>query len=91
MTVGNQIYVFLSCVLCGVAGGILYDFFFSLRLPFRGIWAKIVADVCFFLCFAGLYLFLSLLFSYFCPCLCWSLEAEGETEQTLTVISIPTV
>ncbi|MGN1078033.1 MAG: spore cortex biosynthesis protein YabQ, partial [Candidatus Gallimonas sp.] len=64
MTVGNQIYVFLSCVLCGVAGGFLYDFFFSLRLPFRTIWAKIVADLCFFVSFAGLYLFLSLLFSF---------------------------
>lgn len=59
---GNEIYIFLSCVLCGVMGGIGYSFFYCIGIVFRGRIAHFVLEVCFFLLFAGIYLFVSVLF-----------------------------
>ncbi len=62
MTDGNQFFIFLVCVSCGIVGGIVYDVFYCLRVFVRARAAEIAADLCFFLFFAGLYLFVSLLF-----------------------------
>lgn len=62
MTDGNQFYIFLVCASCGIAGGVVYDMFYLLRTFVRVRAAEIAADVCFFAFFAGMYLFVSLLF-----------------------------
>ncbi|MDE7158126.1 MAG: hypothetical protein K2N74_00975 [Clostridiales bacterium] len=62
MSDGNQIFIFLVCVTCGLAGGVLYDALYCIRYPFRARWVKIVFDVFFFVLFAGIYLFVSVLF-----------------------------
>lgn len=62
MSDGNQIYIFLVCVTCGIAGGVLYDALYCIRYPFQSKWVKIVTDTLFFILFAGIYLFVSVLF-----------------------------
>ena len=52
MTDGNQFYIFLVCVSCGIAGGVVYDMFYLHRTFVRVRAAEI----------AGMYLFVSLLF-----------------------------
>ncbi|MDE6059193.1 MAG: spore cortex biosynthesis protein YabQ [Clostridia bacterium] len=59
MTDANQIYIFLVCVLCGIAGGVFYDFFYCIRYPFKNSWVRIATDVVFCIAFGGMYLFVS--------------------------------
>ncbi len=59
---GDQIYVFLVCVLSGIVGGVLYDVLYLVRYPFRSRAVCIVTDVFFGLLFAGLFLFVSVTF-----------------------------
>lgn len=63
MTDGNQIFIFLVCVTCGIAGGVIYDFFYCLAYPFRTRAVRIVADAVFSLFFTALFLFVSVTFS----------------------------
>ena len=49
-------------MLAGICGGPLYDLFFVLSYPFRKGWVRYVTDALFFVLFAALYLFLSVLF-----------------------------
>jgi len=62
MTEANEFYIFLVCVTCGIAGGVVYDLFYILRAFLRVRAAEIAADVCFCLFFIGLYIFVSLMF-----------------------------
>ncbi len=64
MNVANQFFVFLSCAACGIAFGLVYDFFFCLRYPFRARWVRYFTDFSFCLCFTAGYLFLSVLFEF---------------------------
>ncbi len=59
----SQIYVFFSCVLCGAAGGIIYDIIYIVKGFVRVKSGKIALDILFFLLFALVYVFLSVLFS----------------------------
>ncbi len=63
MTGADQFYIVLVCASCGAAGGIAYDFFYLVRRFFPSRATDIVCDVAFFLVFAGIYLFVSLLFA----------------------------
>ena len=60
MTDGNQLYIFLVCVSCGIAGGVVYDMFYLLRTFVRVRAAEIAADVCFFAFCAGGYVFVAM-------------------------------
>ncbi|MCI9504334.1 MAG: hypothetical protein HFE26_02925 [Clostridia bacterium] len=62
MNDGNQIFIFLVCVTSGLVGGIFYDILYLIRYPFRAKWVKITVDALFFVLFAGIYLFVSVLF-----------------------------
>ena len=63
MTDASQIFVFFACTACGIASGVLYDVIFCACYPIRAKWVHIVADIFFFLLFAGLYIFVSVMFS----------------------------
>ncbi len=60
----NQFTVFLLCVLVGFFGGVLYEFFYLVGLPFcrkgKGKWLRILLDTAFWISFA----LLSVAFSY---------------------------
>lgn len=57
----SQFFNFLICITCGIAGGFVYDFFYCVRYPFHAKWVKIVTDVIYWVFFAALYLFVSIL------------------------------
>ncbi len=63
MSGGDQFFVFLVCVLCGVASGPVYDLIYCARYPVRAAWVRIATDVLFFMLFCGLFLFVSVVFS----------------------------
>lgn len=58
----DQIYVFFVCLFCGVASGPFYDAFYLLKKLFPAR-AGVALDIVFCLFFAGLYIFLAVLFS----------------------------
>lgn len=60
---GEQIFVFLVCVLTGVASGVVYEVFYILRKLFPSAFS-IAFDVAFFLVFAGMSIFASVLFAF---------------------------
>lgn len=60
MSVQDQLFVFLVCTLTGIAGGLLYDLFYTVRFFLRFRWVHIASDILFCLAFAGLYLLVSL-------------------------------
>ncbi|MBO5046418.1 MAG: spore cortex biosynthesis protein YabQ [Clostridia bacterium] len=62
MSETSPIFIFLVCITCGIASGIIYDAGYLVRTFFRARIITIVTDVCFFLFFALLYVFLSLTF-----------------------------
>ena len=62
MTDADQIYIFLVCVACGCAGGVLYDVLYCALYAFQNKWVKIARDFCFFLVFSVLFLYVSVLF-----------------------------
>lgn len=72
MDTGNQIFVFLVCVLTGVVGGVLYEVFSFVcggaKLLCRGGKSakalEFTTDVLFFLCFAALSVFVAVLFGF---------------------------
>lgn len=61
MNGADQIYVFLICVACGIAGGFLYDFLYCVRYPFHKLWVRYLFDALFCVLFAGIYLFVSVM------------------------------
>ena len=63
MDAANQIFIFLVCVLVGVASGVVYELFYILR-KLCGDVAGIVFDVLFFLAFAAMSVFAAVLFSF---------------------------
>ena len=63
MNGGDQFFIFLVGTLCGIVSGVLYDFIYCVRYPFRALWVRIATDILFFLLFAGLFLFVSVVFS----------------------------
>lgn len=63
MDAANQIFVFLVCVLTGVASGVVYEVFYILRKLFPSAFS-IAFDVAFFLVFAGMSIFASVLFTF---------------------------
>lgn len=63
MDAANQIFVFLVCVLTGVASGVVYEVFYILRKLFPSAFS-IAFDVAFFLVFAGMSIFASVLFAF---------------------------
>ncbi len=64
MNGADQFYIFLICAAFGIFSGIIYDVFYCATLPFKRSWVKIAGDVAFSLVFIGLYLFVSLMFSF---------------------------
>ena len=62
MNDGSQIYYFLICVCLGACSGVVYDFFYCLRVPFKSVWARIIFDALFCVVFAFVYIFSSVLF-----------------------------
>ena len=64
MDAANQIFVFLVCVLTGVASGVVYEVFYILRKLFPSAFS-IAFDVAFFLVFAGMSIFASVCVSEF--------------------------
>lgn len=65
MDASDQIFIFLVCVLTGVAAGIVYEPFFLLRKVFRDKpAASVVFDTLFFLIFAAMSVAVSALFAF---------------------------
>ncbi len=62
MTNADQFYVFLVCVACGCASGVIYDVLFCALYCFKNRWVKIARDFCFFLLFSVLFVYVSVLF-----------------------------
>ncbi len=65
MDAANQIFIFLVCVLIGVASGFVYEFFYLLRKILgdkEGV--AIALDTVFFLFFAAIAVFTAVLFSF---------------------------
>lgn len=60
----EQIYFFSICVLCGAASGIVYDFLYVIKRFLPGKKTCIFLDVLFFVVFAGMYVFLSVLLEF---------------------------
>lgn len=70
-----QIFIFLICVLCGAASGIVYDVFYIARVFVCGVEIKAytvkdkiftcVCDVLYFAIFAAMFLFCSYLFDFY--------------------------
>ncbi|MBP5242292.1 MAG: spore cortex biosynthesis protein YabQ [Clostridia bacterium] len=72
----GQIYVFFCCLLCGAASGVIYDFLYLVKKFIAGKRVGFSLDVLFFLVFAGIYIFVSVLFNLppfrlymFCGCM----------------------
>lgn len=61
MSGADQFFTFLVCVACGVAGGVIYDFFYLLRVIFPARWVRISGDVLFCLLFGALYVFVTVM------------------------------
>ena len=61
MSGADQFFTFLVCALCGLAGGIIYDFFYVLRTFFCVRWMRILCDIAFCVLFSGMYLFVSVM------------------------------
>ncbi len=61
MTEYSLFFNFIICVTCGIVGGFVYDFLYCVRYPFRQKWVRIVTDVVFWIFFAGIYLFVTVL------------------------------
>lgn len=59
----SQLYVFFSCLLCGAAGGVVYDILYIVKLFARGKAVRISLDILFFVLFAGIYIFISVMFA----------------------------
>lgn len=65
MDAADQIFVFLVCVLAGVASGLVYELFFLFRKLSRDNRAVTVAlDIAFFFVFAAICVFIAVLFSF---------------------------
>lgn len=60
----GQAYYFLICILCGVSSGVLYDVFYLVKRFLTGEKTGLLLDVLFFLLFAGMYIFLSVLLGF---------------------------
>jgi hypothetical protein len=69
---GNQIFIFLICVLTGVIGGVFYEVF-SFLDGVAGLFCRggksakgieIAGDILFFLCFSVLCVFVAVLFGF---------------------------
>ncbi len=70
-----ELYIFCACVLCGGAGGVIYDVLYPLKLFIRKKNRKIAAamDALFFVLFAGLYIFAAAAFAF--PAFRWYMFA----------------
>lgn len=65
MDSANQIFIFLVCVLVGVASGPLYELCFVFRrIAGDGLIASIVFDALYFVLFAAMCIFTAVLFSF---------------------------
>jgi len=62
MTNADQFYVFLVCVACGCASGVIYDVLFCALYCFQNKWVKIARDFCFFLLFSAVFIYVSAVF-----------------------------
>ena len=65
MDAANQIFIFLVCVLVGVGSGVVYEIFYLIRKILgdkEGV--AIAVDTIFFLVFAAITVFTSVLFSF---------------------------
>lgn len=60
----NQIYVFFSCLLSGAASGVIYDILYVVKRWIKPKALRISLDILFFVLFAGLYVFVSVLFEF---------------------------
>lgn len=70
-----QIFIFLTCCLCGVLSGVVYDVFFIARQIVCGVDKEVytvkdkiftaVCDILYFLIFAAMFIFTSVLFDFY--------------------------
>lgn len=58
---GDQVFTFLVCVSCGLAGGVIYDIFWIVQKLLRARWIRLLCDFAFVVLFGGLYLFVSVM------------------------------
>lgn len=56
MNAQSQFYLFLICTALGASGGVLYDFFYTIRTFLPKYAVRIACDILFCLCFGGIYL-----------------------------------
>lgn len=58
----NQVYTFFVCVASGAISGVVYDLFYVIKRFISGKITEISLDILFFILFAGIYIFTSVLF-----------------------------
>lgn len=59
----NQLYVFFCCVLSGVVSGVVYDILYLVKQFAKGKAVAVSLDALFFIVFAGIYIFISVMFA----------------------------
>lgn len=70
-----QIFIFMTCMLCGVLSGIIYDVLFIARTFVCGVDKKkytlkdkiftVICDILYFAVFAAMFIFVSVLFEFY--------------------------
>lgn len=60
----NQIYILIVCLFSGILGGVLYEPFYLFRRLINKRAAGIIADILFFLLFAGIFVLLSVIYDF---------------------------
>ena len=60
----NQIYILIVCLFSGILGGVLYEPFYLFRRLINKRAAGIIADILFFLIFAGIFVLLSVIYDF---------------------------
>lgn len=55
----EQLYIFLVCICCGIAGGVIYDVFEYAQAPFRSRVLKTISELFFCVVFTAFYLVIS--------------------------------
>ncbi len=58
---GDQVFTFLVCVACGLAGGVVYDVFWMVGKLLPARWVRVLCDLLFCFLFGGLFLFVSVM------------------------------
>lgn len=69
-----RLFIFISCLSCGILSGIVYDILYVIRCGVCGVQFKVyttkdkiftaICDIIYFVIFAGAYIFLSVIFEF---------------------------